>query len=96
MNVWWTAFIWIALALAASLVSVRLALSVALAEILFGVLGGSLLYIQTNEWIHFLAGLGGVLLTFLAGAETDWHVLCSEWKGGICVGNALFLGCAGH
>ncbi|MCS6831372.1 MAG: cation:proton antiporter, partial [bacterium] len=69
MNTWWTAFVWIALALAASVVSVRLALSVALGEILFGVLGGNLLHIQPNEWVNFLAGLGGILLTFLAGTE---------------------------
>lgn len=91
MNVWWTAFIWIALALAASLVSVRLALSVALAEILFGVLGGNVLHIQPNEWINFLAGLGGVLLTFLAGAETDWRALRSDWKGATALGLASFF-----
>ncbi|GIV15328.1 MAG: potassium transporter Kef [Armatimonadota bacterium] len=91
MNVWWTAFIWMALALAASLVSVRLALSVALAEILFGVLGGNILHIQPNEWINFLAGLGGILLTFLAGAETDWYALCSEWKGALTLGLLSFL-----
>lgn len=91
MNVWWTAFIWIALALAASVVSVRLALSVALAEILFGVLGGNLLHIQPNEWVNFLAGLGGILLTFLAGAETDLRALRQEWKGAIALGFASFL-----
>ncbi|MGC8785028.1 MAG: cation:proton antiporter [Armatimonadota bacterium] len=91
MNVWWTAFIWVALALAASVVSIRLALSVALAEILFGVLGGNLLHIQPNEWINFLTGLGGVLLTFLAGAETDWRVLCSEWRGAFALGMLSFL-----
>ena len=91
MNVWWTAFIWVALALAASVVSIRLALSVALAEILFGVLAGNLLHIQPNEWINFLAGLGGVLLTFLAGAETDWRVLCSEWRGAFALGMLSFL-----
>lgn len=91
MNVWWTAFVWIALALVASLVSVRLALSVALAEILFGVLGGNVLHIQPNEWINFLAGLGGVLLTFLAGAETDRCVLRSEWRGAVALGMLSFL-----
>lgn len=44
-NIWWTASVWIGLALAASLVTVRFALSVALAEILLGVLGGNLLHI---------------------------------------------------
>lgn len=91
MNVWWTAFIWIALALAASVVSVRLALSVALAEILFGVLGGNLLDIQPNEWIHFLAGMGGVLLTFLAGAEIEPEALRQHWKAAVAIGFVSFL-----
>jgi len=91
MNVWWTAFIWIALALAASLVSVRLALSVALAEILFGVLGGNVLHIQPNEWINFLAGLGGVLLTFLAGAEIEPEAMRQHWKAALAIGFVSFL-----
>jgi len=91
MNVWWTASIWIALALAASLVSVRLALSVALAEILFGVLGGNVLHIQPNEWINFLAGLGGVLLTFLAGAEIEPEAMRQHWKAALAIGFVSFL-----
>lgn len=90
MNTWWTAFIWIALALAASFVSIRLALSVALAEILFGVIGGNLLHIQSNEWINFLAGLGGILLTFLAGTEIDPAALRQEWKSAASLGVVSF------
>lgn len=91
MNVWWTAFIWVALALAASVVSVRFALSVALAEILFGMLGGNLLHIQPNEWINFLAGLGGVLLTFLAGAEIEPEAMRQHWKAALTIGFVSFL-----
>ena len=50
------------LALIASLVSVRLGVSVALLEIAMGVLGGNLLGLQTNACIDFLAGFGAVLL----------------------------------
>lgn len=91
MNVWETAFLWIALALAASVVSVRLALSVALAEILFGVLGGNLFHLQPNEWVNFLAGLGGVLLTFLAGAEIEPEAMRQHWKAALVLGFASFL-----
>ncbi|MER3475206.1 MAG: potassium transporter Kef [Armatimonadota bacterium] len=90
-NTWWTAFIWIALALMASLVSMRLALSVALAEILFGVLGGNLLHIQPTSWINFLASLGGVLLTFLAGAEIDPEAMRRYWKPAVAIGAVSFL-----
>ncbi|MCS6950036.1 MAG: cation:proton antiporter [Armatimonadota bacterium] len=91
MNIWWTALVWIALALAASVVSVRLALSVALAEILFGMLGGNLFQLQPNEWVNFLAGLGGVLLTFLAGAEIEPEAMRQHWKTALTLGFFSFL-----
>src|SRR5579859_3895780 len=70
-NVYMVAALWIGLAFAASLISVRLGVSVALAELLIGVLAGNTIHIGTTDWIDFLAGLGSVLLTFLAGAEID-------------------------
>jgi len=49
-----------------------LGISVALIEILIGVLAGNFLHLQaSNEWINFLALLGSAVLTFLAGAEID-------------------------
>ncbi len=65
------AFVWIALAFLASLVSIRIGLSVALAEILIGCAAGNALHLGTTSWIDFLASFGSVLLTFLAGAEID-------------------------
>lgn len=71
-NIWFVAAIWMGLALIASLVSIRLGISVALIEILIGVLAGNFLHLQaSNEWINFLALLGSAVLTFLAGAEID-------------------------
>ena len=65
------AALWIGLALAASLLSIRLGISVALVEIALGVFGGNALGMHTTPWIDFLASFGAVLLTFLAGAEID-------------------------
>jgi len=71
-NIWFVAAIWVGLALIASLISIRLGISVALVEILIGVIAGNFLGIhQTTEWINFLAMLGSGVLTFLAGAEID-------------------------
>ena len=71
-NVWFVATIWMGLALVASLVSIWTGISVALIEILIGVLAGNFLHLQaSNEWINFLALLGSAVLTFLAGAEID-------------------------
>jgi Sodium/hydrogen exchanger family len=65
------AALWVGLAVLASVISIRIGLSVALVEILVGVVGGNLLGMTTTDWIDFLAGFGSVLLTFLAGAEID-------------------------
>ena len=70
-NVYSIAFIWVALAFISSLISLRLGLSVALAEIVVGSIAGNLFHLGTTSWIDFLAGFGSVLLTFLAGAEID-------------------------
>src|ERR1017187_5777007 len=70
-NIWLTSALWIALALASSLISIRLALSVALIEIMMGALGGNIIGMPLTPWINYLAGFGAILLTFLAGAEVD-------------------------
>jgi Kef-type K+ transport system membrane component KefB len=71
-NVWFIAAIWMALALSASLISIWAGISVALVEILVGVIAGNFLGIHaTTGWINFLALLGSGVLTFLAGAEID-------------------------
>ena len=71
-NVWFIAAIWMALAFSASLISIWAGISVALVEILVGVIAGNFLGIHaTTDWINFLALLGSGVLTFLAGAEID-------------------------
>lgn len=71
-NIWLIAAIWMALAFAASLISIWTGVSVALIEILVGVVAGNFLGLHANmDWINFLALLGSGVLTFLAGAEID-------------------------
>lgn len=70
-NIYLIAAAWIGLALVASIISLRLGVSVALVELFLGVLAGNFLHFQTTAWIDFLASFGSVLLTFLAGAEID-------------------------
>ena len=58
-NVWFVAGMWMALAFAASLISIWTGISVALIEILVGVAAGNFLHLHaTTEWINFLAMLG--------------------------------------
>lgn len=90
-NVWLTATVWISIALAASLLSIRLGISVALLEIFLGVLGGNLLNLQTTPWIDFLASFGAIVLTFLAGAEIEPAAFKRNLKASLPIGILSFL-----
>ncbi|MFH0957235.1 MAG: cation:proton antiporter [Pseudomonadota bacterium] len=91
-NAWFVAMIWIGLALLASLISMRTAISVALVEICVGVIGGNYLGLDpSTEWISFLAGFGAILLTFLAGAEIEPEVLRKYGKQSLSIGFLSFV-----
>src|SRR5438067_11662495 len=90
-SVWFVAAIWMALALIASLVSIRTGISVALIEIFIGVVAGNFLHLTTsNEWINFLALLGSGVLTFLAGAEIDPRSLKANLRASLLIGVLSF------
>jgi len=90
-NVWFVAALWMGLALVASLVSIWAGISVALIEILVGVLAGNFLHLHaTNEWINFLALLGSGVLTFLAGAEIDPRSLKANLRASALIGMISF------
>lgn len=84
------AAVWIGLALVASLVSIRIGISVALIEIAVGVVGGNFLGLHTTSWIDFLASFGAVLLTFLAGAEIDPASLRRHLRKSLVIGGISF------
>jgi len=104
--VWTLLTLWLALALIAGLLSAWLKVSTALTEILVGtaaqliigtVFGVTALGVDEG-WVKFLAGLGAIVLTFLAGAELDPVVFRKKWKEATALGLigffAPFLGCA--
>ena len=90
-NVWLIAALWIGLALAASVLSVWLTVSVALTEIVVGAVAGNLLHLQLNDWINWLAGFGAILLTFLAGVEIDQAVIRRNFWSTMCIGAMGFF-----
>ncbi len=90
-NIWLIAALWMGTALLASLISIRIGISVALVEIFLGVLGGNYLHFQTTPWIDFLASFGSVLLTFLAGAEIDPASFRKHLKPSLAIGSISFL-----
>jgi len=91
VNIWLTASLWVGLALIAAMISIRVGISVALVEIGVGVLAGNFLHLTPNDWVNFLAGVGSVLLTFLAGAEIDPEALRANLKESLVIGFFSFL-----
>jgi Kef-type K+ transport system membrane component KefB len=79
------------LILLASMASVEFGLSVAITEIVLGVIGGNLLGLHTTSWMDFLAGFASIVLTFLAGAEVDPDLLREKWKESLLIGGVSFL-----
>ena len=94
MNEYYVIAIWVALALFASLVSVRIAVPVALCEIVVGALAGNIPgvreHVEATPFVVVLAGAGSIVLTFLAGAEIDPGSLRRHWKAALCIGFAAF------
>ncbi len=90
-NIWFIAAAWMGLALAASIISIRFGVSVALIEIGMGIIGGNVLGLTTTPWIDFLATFGAGLLTFLAGAEIEPEALRRHLKPTLALGVVSFL-----
>ena len=87
----YTGMVLAALIFLASLVSVELGISAAIIEITLGVLAGNLIHVQQLDWIKYIAGFGGILLTFLAGAEVDRKVMREKAKESFLIGSISFL-----
>ena len=100
------AALWLLLAVLSALLASALRLSIALVEICVGVAAAAVLgafeaseFLAANsDWLRFLAAVGAVLLTFLAGAELDPDVMRTKLTEVNVVGLvgffAPFLGCA--
>jgi Kef-type K+ transport system membrane component KefB len=90
-SVWLQSALWLGLALLASLISIRVAVSVALIEIVVGAVAGNLIGLQITDWVNFLAGFGAILLTFLAGAEIDPRIVRKHFWSSISIGVIGFV-----
>ncbi|MHC1680760.1 MAG: cation:proton antiporter [Methanomassiliicoccales archaeon] len=81
------------LAVSAQLVASRFGLSAAIFEILLGLAVGQVFGIRSSEieWFSFLAILGGIGLTFLAGTEMEVERVRRQWKSSLPLALASFL-----
>ncbi len=100
------AAVWLALAVVSAVIAYRLRVAIALVEICVGVAVAAIAAHfgwfgrlgSGQQWLQFLASVGAVLLTFLAGAELDPAVIRTKLTEVSVVGlvgfAAPFLGCA--
>ncbi|HKV68725.1 MAG TPA: cation:proton antiporter [Gaiellales bacterium] len=76
--------------LIASMVSIEVALSVALLELAGGVIIGNVFPVTVPDWLAFIGSFAGIVLTFLAGAEVDVPQLRREWRASVSIGAVSF------
>src|SRR5580692_4256920 len=96
-NIWFQSALWIALAFAAALGSLWITISAALFEIVVGAIAGNTIGLPLTPWINYIAGVGAVVLTFLAGTDIDPHVVKRNFGSSVTIGLmgffAPYLGC---
>jgi Kef-type K+ transport system membrane component KefB len=94
MNIYYVAAIWLGMALIAALVSIRIAVPAALVEIVIGALAGNIPglreHVTQTDVVVFLASVGSLALTFLAGAEIDPVSLRQHWRASLSIGLVSF------
>jgi Kef-type K+ transport system membrane component KefB len=78
--------------LAASVISIEIAVSVALIELAAGFVVGNAFSMSVPAWLAFIGSFAGVVLTFLAGAEVDVPQLRRDWRASLSIGVVSFAG----
>ncbi|MCI5866823.1 MAG: cation:proton antiporter [Methanosphaera sp.] len=68
------------LILLASCISVKFGISVSIVEIVVGIIAGNLGILQVEPWMLYIASIGGMVLTFLAGTEIDFEIVKDNFK----------------
>ncbi len=77
------------LILLAGVISIKTNISITVVEITIGVIIGNLGFFCIESWMSYIASFGGILLTFLAGAEID--LKCGDFKESLIIGFLSFL-----
>ena len=90
-ELWFTSAVWMALAVAASLFSVRFGVAVALGGVGLGIVAGNAFGLEPTPWIAALAASGATVLMFLAGTEIDRASLKADFRFNLTVGLSSFV-----
>ena len=75
----------------ASMISIKWGISISIVEIVLGIVAGNLGLLEPESWMIYVAGLGGMVLTFLAGTEIDIDVMRKNLSECIGIGVGSFL-----
>jgi Kef-type K+ transport system membrane component KefB len=96
-NIWFQSALWMALALVAATGSLYITISAALFEIVVGAIGGNTIGMPLTPWINYIASVGAVVLTFLAGTDIDPAVVKKHFGASMTIGLmgffAPYIGC---
>ncbi len=96
-NIWIQSALWMALALIAAMGSLYVTISAALFEIVVGAIAGNTVGLPLTPWISYIASVGAVVLTFLAGTDIDPHVVKKHFGSSVTIGLmgffAPYIGC---
>jgi len=84
-----TALISIAI-VTAGMVGLRTRISSSIFEVMAGILLANVLGVSLSSWFDFLGTFGGLILTFLAGAEVEFVLLKNNVKESIVIGSLAF------
>lgn len=88
---WLDVTFWFSLVLVSSIISFRLGISAALIELVVGIVAGNFFDFPVTQWVNFLASMGAIVLTFLAGAELESEIVRKYWKEAILLGIVGFF-----
>ena len=76
---------------AAGIVGIKTRISSSILEVAAGILIANVLGIGIAPWLDFLGTFGGLVLTFLAGAEVEFVLLRKQAKESFGIGTMAFL-----
>lgn len=75
----------------AAILSIRFRISSAIFEVTAGIILSNFLGVQIESWLDFLGTFGGLMLTFLAGAEIETRLMKKNLKPSLVIGTMSFL-----
>ena len=85
-----TALISIAI-VTAGILGLRTRISSSIFEVVAGIVLVNLLGVSLSSWFDFLGTFGGLILTFLAGAEVEFALLKNKGKESLVIGSSAFV-----